>query len=60
MRSPGSLRRRKGSRALEKDKGVQGSQEGEKDKHFFSTLLGLSQYNNVSCSRIYFSLTRTF
>ena len=34
IRSPGPSRR-KGSRALEKEKGVQGSQGGEKDKSFF-------------------------
>ena len=35
IRSPGTPRRRKGSGALKKEKGVQGSQGGEKDKHFF-------------------------
>ena len=35
IRSPVSSRRRKGSRALEKEKGVGVSQGGEKDKHFF-------------------------
>ena len=44
----------------EGERGTRGSQEEEKDKHFFPTLLGLSQYNNVSCSRIYFSITRIF
>ena len=57
---PGFLRRRNGSGGLEKAwKGVWGSQ-GEKDKQFFPTLLCLSQYNNVSCSRTCFSLTRIF
>ena len=35
IRSPGSLRRRKGSRALKREKGVRVSQGREKDKHFF-------------------------
>ena len=38
MKSPGPLRR-KGSRALEKEKGVRGSQGGEKDKRFIYTAL---------------------
>ena len=58
-RSPGSLRRRKGSGALKKKKGVWGSQ-GEKDKLFFPTSLCGSQYNNVACSRTCFSFLRTF
>ena len=57
--SPGSPRRRKGSRALKKRKGVWGSQ-GEKDKLFFPTSLCGSQYNNVACSRTCFSFLRTF
>ena len=59
LRSPGSLRRRKGSGALKKKKGVWGSQ-GEKDKLFFPTSLCGSQYNNVACSRTCFSFLRTF
>lgn len=39
--------RRKGSGVLKE----------EKEKLFFSTLFCVSQYNNVSCSRIWFSLT---
>ena len=35
IRSPRTPRKRKGSGALKKEKGVQGSQGGEKDKHFF-------------------------
>ena len=59
LRSPGSPRRRKGSGALKKKKGVWGSQ-GEKDKLFFPTSLCGSQYNNVACSRTCFSFLRTF
>ena len=43
IRSPGSLRRRKGSGALKEEIGVWNSQGGGKDKHlFFSTFLSLS------------------
>ena len=43
IRSPGSLRRRKGSGALKEEIGVWNSQGGGKDKHFFvfSTFLSL-------------------
>ena len=41
IRSPGSLRRRRGSGALEEKIGVWGSQE-EKDKLFFSIFLSLN------------------
>ena len=44
----------------EEEKGAWGSRGGEKDKRFSSTLLCLSQYNNVSCSKTCFSLTRTY
>ena len=64
IRNPGFLRRRKGSRALEKQKVVWGSQ-GDKNifyiaffKKLFSTLLCFSQYNKVSYWRTCFSLTR--
>ena len=42
IRSLASLRKRKGSRALEVETGVWGSQGGAKDKLFFSTFLSLS------------------
>ena len=58
IRRPGSPKRRKESGALGKEKGVWNSQ-GEKDKHFLSTCVCLSQYNNVCCSRTCFSSTRT-
>ena len=58
IRSPGPPRRRWGPGALEKEKGVWGSQ-GEKNKHFFSILLCLSQHNNVSCLKTCFFFTRT-
>ena len=55
MRTPGFLRRRKGSGALEEETGVWNSQEGGKDKHFFfffSTSLSLS---HIKC--YFFSLS---
>ena len=39
IRSPGSPRKRKRSRALEEEIGVWGSQGGEKDNIFFSIAL---------------------
>ena len=59
IRSPGSLRRRKGSRALEEEIGIWSSQGREKGKIFFFSLspeLMTAQQNNLSCSRICFSL----
>ena len=58
IRSPGSPRRRKGSGALQKEKGVWGI-KGKRTNIFFFTLLCLGQYNSVSCLKTCFSLTRT-
>ena len=58
LRSPGSLRRRKGFWALE-EIGIWSSQGREKDNFFFFSLspeLMTAQQNNFSCSRICFSL----
>ena len=58
VRSPGSLRRRKGSWAPEEETGIWSSQGREMDNFCFSLSLELMivKQNNSSCSRICFSL----
>ena len=54
IRSPASLRKRKGSRVPEVETGVWGSQGGAKDKLFFSTFLSLS---HIKLFFVFFSLS---
>ena len=59
IRSPGFPRRRKGvSESWRRRKESEALKE--KRTKFISTLLCLSQHNNISCWRICFSLTRIF
>ena len=59
IRSPGFPRRRKGDPEPWRRRKESGALK-EKRTKFISTLLCLSQHNNVSCWRTCFSLTRIF